>query len=46
MLQCHSELEAYVAEEMFSLNQEIHALSNVLSKVENELQKAMKFAGQ
>ncbi|XP_044172924.1 uncharacterized protein LOC114967897 [Acropora millepora] len=44
LLQCHSELEAYVAEEMFSLNQEIHALSNVLSKVENELQKAMKFA--
>lgn len=44
LLQCHSELEAYVAEEMFSLNQEIHALSNVLSKVENELQKTMKFA--
>ncbi|XP_015780833.1 PREDICTED: uncharacterized protein LOC107358766 [Acropora digitifera] len=44
LLQCHSELEAYVAEETFSLNQEIHALSNVISKVENELQKTMKFA--
>lgn len=46
VLQCHSEIEAYVAEEMFYLNQEIHALSNVISKVENELQETMKFAGQ
>ena len=46
VLQGHSELEVYVAEEMFSLNQEIDALSNVISKVENELQTTMKFAGQ
>lgn len=44
--QCHSELAAYVAEEMFSLDQEILALSDFMSKVENELQETMKFAGQ
>lgn len=38
------EISAYVAEEMFTLDQEIDSLSNVIFKVENELQEAMKFA--
>lgn len=46
MLQLHSEILAYVAEEMFTLNQEIDSLGGVITKVEKELQKAMKFKGQ
>ena len=45
VLKSRLEISDYVAEEMFTLDQEIDSLSNVIFKVENELQEAMKFAG-
>ena len=46
MFKSRLEISAYVAEEKFTLDQEIDSLGNVIFKVEKELHNGMKFAGQ